>query len=404
MKCYRKGLRAGVVLLFLALVFLHVLRGPPRLPALAGALSAPAPPPPAAAARAAAAARDASTASSLLSSAAAGASSSSSSSSSSGGGGGGSEGALQLQLRGAGAPASGGPRRAYKRRQRPIVYPSTCFAEASPDGGYNTYYWTDGFLKDSSIVIVSQCYVGLPRSYENIVLRSPLLPGGRAGFGTIHVRDAYESVIVASYEGKELAGLDRLELEVEYGASRQNLTLLRAPGGFESSFAMCALFLQDRHLLRMWTAYWYLLGVDTFYLYWNGEVSAIPELRDMVEDLPATVVFVHWPYDYWVPNKERPHHGQPQAWNSCYQRNRDKHDYLVFYDLVRGARSPRAVAPASPPPPLSQRPPPPSLLPPPTHCRRTSCSCFPTPLTWPRTTTRCRAPGWRCARGAPGRA
>jgi hypothetical protein len=34
-----------------------------------------------------------------------------------------------------------------------------------------------------------------------------------------------------------------------------------------------------------------------------------------------------------VPNKERPHHGQPQAWNSCYHRNKDRHDFLVFYDL-----------------------------------------------------------------------
>ena len=321
MKCYRKGLRAGVIVLFLALVFLHVLRGPPKLPA---GLSAVAPSlgvprsalspgagaaPAAAPAAAAAAAGSAGSAMQLVA----------------GAGSGG--GALR--------PAASGPRRAYKRRQRPIVYPSTCFAESSPDGGYRTYLWTDGFLKDSSITIISQCYVGQPRAYEDIVLRSPAFAKGEARFSTVHVRDAYESVIVARYEAPELAGLDRIEMEVEYRGVKQQRTVLRAPGGWESSFAMCALFLQDRHLLRMWTAYWYLLGVDTFYLYWNGEVKGIEELKAAVEHIPAHVVFIHWPFDYWVPNHERPHHGQPQAWNSCYQRNRDKHDFLVFYDLVR---------------------------------------------------------------------
>ena len=320
MKCYRKGLRIGVVVLFLALVFLHALRGPPKA-LVSGSGSLLGMPPTAVHGSSHGPSTSSSSAGHtyLSSSAASGALA-------------GGEVVRAAAPSGAVALA---PRRSYKRRQRPIVYPSTCFAEKSPDGGYATYLWTDGFLKDSGITIISQCYVGLPRSYENIVLRSPALPGGVAAFSTIHVRDAYESVIVARYESPALASLERLEVQVEYAdLPPQNLTLLRAPGGFESSFAMCALFLQDRHLLRMWTAYWYLLGVDTFYLYWNGEVSAIAELKDMVEDLPATVVFIHWPYDYWVPNKERPHHGQPQAWNSCYQRNRDKHDYLVFYDLV----------------------------------------------------------------------
>jgi hypothetical protein len=364
MKCFRLGLRLGVVVLFCALVFLHILRGPPKALTLHGGASS---------------------------------------------GGGRSSGVSSLShassgdAKGVDAPSPGGsssgrPRRAYKQRLRPIVYPSTVYAEKSPDGGYQTYLWTDGFLKDSAITIIAQCYVGLPRTYEDIKLRSPLFPGGEVGLTTIHVRDAYESVIVARYESPSLEGLDRLEMQVVYqDRVSQNVTVLRAPGGWESSFAMCALFLQDRHLLRMWTAYWYLIGVDTFYLYWNGDTSVIPELRDMVEDLPATVVFIHWPYDYWVPNKERPHHGQPQAWNSCYQRNKDKHDYLVFYDLVRVAVIGQAPSPILPS--LTHAHAQKHALPPPS---RMSSLCSTKLQTLLATTTACLAPGWLCVPGAPG--
>ena len=131
------------------------------------------------------------------------------------------------------------------------------------------------------------------------------------------MRDAYESVIMARLDTPALAGVERLALDVEFEGASHSVTLLRAPGGWESEFAMCALFLQDRHLLAVWATYWYLLGVDTFYLYWNGEVKGIEELKASVEHIPAHVVFIHWPFDYWVPNHERPHHGQPQAWNSC---------------------------------------------------------------------------------------
>lgn len=222
----------------------------------------------------------------------------------------------------------------YKPRVLPIIYPSA-FAMPRHPGGYDTWLWTDAFIKDDRVYIISMVYVNTPRDHARAVFKSPLLPNGQAQLTTIHVRDAYESVVVAWFDAPALRTLDRFDVQIEYEEHRQVTTLLRAPGGWESRFAMCALFLQDKHLLRMWTAYWYLLGIDSFYLYWNGDVSAIAELTAAVEDLPATVTFIHWPFDYWVPDGNRPHHGQPQAWNSCYHRNKDRHDFLVFYDLVR---------------------------------------------------------------------
>ena len=305
MKFYRKFLRAGVALLAFSLLCLHYTRGPPRarpssfLGSVVAAVGAA--PPSSARWRGDSAAL---------------------------GGGEGVSG-------GDGAGGGGGVgARSFRPRTRPIIYPAPV-ATARHGGGYATWLWTDAFLKDGSITIIAQCYVGMPRDYGKVRLRARELPGGEGGFTTIHVRDAYESVIMARLEAPTLAAVERLALDVEFEGVNSSVTLLRAPGGWESEFAMCALFLQDRHLLGMWATYWYLLGVDTFYLYWNGEVKGIEELKAAVEHIPAHVVFIHWPFDYWVPNHERPHHGQPQAWNSCYQRNKDKHDFLVFYDLVR---------------------------------------------------------------------
>ena len=223
--------------------------------------------------------------------------------------------------------------KAYKPRTVPIVYPSF-FNMPRHNVCYATYLWTDAFLKDERIYLISMVYVGVARNHAEVTFSGKNLPNSPRSPTIVHVRDAYESVVVAWFDAPGTGALDRLDLDVTYGTHAKQLTLLRAPGGWESGFAMCALFLQDKHLLRMWTTYWYLLGIDAFYLYWNGDVKEIEELTRQVEDLPATVTFIHWPYDYWVPNTVRPHHGQPQAWNSCYHRNKDRHDFLVFYDLV----------------------------------------------------------------------
>jgi hypothetical protein len=307
---------------------------------------------------------------------------------------GGRRGAAPAPLAHGAARAAAAPASApapYRPRVHPIVYPSAFGMPRHPDG-YDTWLWTDAFLKDDRVYVISMVYVNTPRDHARAVFRAPALPGGSAQLTTVHVRDAYESVVVAWFDAPGLGKLDRLDLEIEYESHKKATTLLRAPGGWESPFAMCALFLQDKHLLRMWTTYWYLLGIDAFYLYWNGDVAAIPELVAAVEDIPATVTFIHWPFDYWVPDSNRPHHGQPQAWNSCYHRNKDRHDFLVFYDLVRARLPPAIVS-------LRRRPSSPPYRAP----RRMSSSRSRTTRTCSHFTARCRGRGRRCARSRRGR-
>jgi hypothetical protein len=96
---------------------------------------------------------------------------------------------------------------------------------------------------------------------------------------------------------------------------------------------MCALFHTDAHLLEAWAAYWWLLGVEHFYLYYNGAAADIPALQARAAALRGSFHFAHWPFDYWVADKIRPHHGQPMMLNDCFYRNRDRHELLLMYDL-----------------------------------------------------------------------
>jgi len=138
---------------------------------------------------------------------------------------------------------------AYKPRTVPIIHPSSFFMPKHRDG-YETFLWTDAFLKDERIYLISMVYVDTSRNHANIVFKGKNLPNSPRSPTVVHVRDAYESVVVAWLDVPGIGSLDRLDLDVTYESHAGSVTLLRAPGGWESGFAMCALFLQDKHLPR----------------------------------------------------------------------------------------------------------------------------------------------------------
>lgn len=101
-----------------------------------------------------------------------------------------------------------------------------------------------------------------------------------------------------------------------------------------SRFAMCAIFSFNNYMLRLWTDYWALLGIGTFYLYYNGPAADIPTLNATLGDLRAHVQFVQWPIQHWIDTDARDvTHGQPMAIVDCVARWRDAHEFFFFYDL-----------------------------------------------------------------------
>jgi len=76
------------------------------------------------------------------------------------------------------------------------------------------------------------------------------------------------------------------------------------------------------------------LGIETFYLFYNGPASDIPHLNASLSDLRAHVVWVEWPLLHWIITDATDiTHGQPMAIVSALQRWRESTEYLFFYDL-----------------------------------------------------------------------
>jgi hypothetical protein len=101
-----------------------------------------------------------------------------------------------------------------------------------------------------------------------------------------------------------------------------------------SRWAMVAVFSFSRFLLKLWIEYYRLLGVYTFYLYYNGKSDEIPILLQELDGLSVNIVIVIWPHLHWITTHLADNtHGQPMAINDAFQRFGHLHDFMAFYDL-----------------------------------------------------------------------
>ena len=77
-----------------------------------------------------------------------------------------------------------------------------------------------------------------------------------------------------------------------------------------------------------------LLGIETFYFFYNGPPEDIPALNASLSGLRAHVVWVAWPLLHWIITDATDiTHGQPMAIVDALQRWRERSQYLFFYDL-----------------------------------------------------------------------
>ena len=233
--------------------------------------------------------------------------------------------------------------------------------------GYDTWLFVDLFLKGDTVHLVATAYVRMIVPHDRVRVSVPALGIAPRPVDSWLVRNEYESVVLGFFSDARLASAREATVVVEFLSEARDyrlpqLDLLNSAGVFESRragtaginiaqhppsaalrnstsptrasrFGMCALFHTDAHLLEAWSSYWWLLGVEHFYLHYNGPEEDIPALQARAALLRPTFHFTHWPFDYWVPDVNRPHHGQPLALNDCFYRNRDRHNFLLMYDL-----------------------------------------------------------------------
>jgi len=101
-----------------------------------------------------------------------------------------------------------------------------------------------------------------------------------------------------------------------------------------SRWAMVAVFSFSRFLLKVWIEYWRLLGIQTFYLYYNGKSEEVPLLLEELKSISVNIVIIEWPMLHWITTHLADNtHGQPMAINNAFQRFGHLHDFIAFYDL-----------------------------------------------------------------------
>ena len=126
---------------------------------------------------------------------------------------------------------------------------------------------------------------------------------------------------------------DRPPASLDLGPSERYVNVTRSPEPPRSDFAMVAIFSFSHYLLPLWMNYWRLLGVDTFYLFYNGSPAHIPELQRELAAFESSVVVVSWQVIHWLTTQpDDITHGQPIAINSAFQRWRHLHRFMAFYD------------------------------------------------------------------------
>ena len=120
-----------------------------------------------------------------------------------------------------------------------------------------------------------------------------------------------------------------------HGPTTAYLNVSRSPEPPRSDFAMVGIFSFSRYLLPVWLSYWRAIGVDTFYLFYNGprEVVEAGELQEELAWFEGSIVLVDWQVIHWISTEPNDiTHGQPIAINTALQRWGHLHKFMAFYD------------------------------------------------------------------------
>lgn len=224
-----------------------------------------------------------------------------------------------------------------------LYHPYFEFVLFPPDGAYPALIVADAFLQCAAprrVVLMGRHYKRRPDMNHNDVVVHVVdnSTGARERLsGTWYETFNYESVAIGSFpfDGGAACATPgaRVRVEVTYGPNAAAFDLAASPQPPPSQWAMVAIFSFSRHLLRMWMTYWHVIGVDTFYLFYNGASADIPTIQAELADMPVSLVIVDWQVLHWIQTDGADiTHGQPIAINEAVQRWRHLHSFMAFYD------------------------------------------------------------------------
>ena len=200
------------------------------------------------------------------------------------------------------------------------------------------------------LILIGCHYFDRPIAYERLGLR--LTPSTeKLSDVKYFVRKDYEPCVIITAH----VGFDPIEVEFLYEGQIWKIALDQEEPP-HCALSLMTLFKDDYQLLPEFIRYYANLGVETFYLYYNGRLDSIDWtfLRNLEKSRGARILLVEWDIAYWwnlsaivdkpvYDQQGYQHHAQTMAINHHIHSVRGYSAYTLFIDLDEYIFTPKAI-------------------------------------------------------------
>lgn len=203
------------------------------------------------------------------------------------------------------------------------------------------YLFSDLFIDDDhDLVYISTVYPDIELEHEAVECR---LPNGRVYKFTVTANCWWhEAAVACKLEHPEVRAFVRsavgpVEIDITYAGASRTYQLGKPTPGPRQNLSLFTLFKHDHYLLPVWLDHYRTIGVEHFYLYYNGNQDELDKFSFQARD----VTFCAWDYPYEIEystlrNESLRHNirsAQTMAMNSCLYRAKRRTTWMAYFDL-----------------------------------------------------------------------
>lgn len=212
----------------------------------------------------------------------------------------------------------------------------------------NRYLFSDIFLSGDEIVFISMVYPDIKVDFKSVRITINGLIDSNTNAPvslyptTIHMKEVWESSVIVLYKHPLFLEQNRLEVSVTYKNIVKKCIAKRYDHLRNDKLVMMTLFKDDHYLISAWIEYYKRLGIQHFYMYYNGSMNERNRLSTLRYD-PKLVTFIEWNYQYWLDKssyrivdpklRNNYHHAQTMAIHSAIYRYRHATTWMGLFDL-----------------------------------------------------------------------
>lgn len=144
-------------------------------------------------------------------------------------------------------------------------------------------------------------------------------------------RREYEPSVVCILENDEWKDEEKVELKINYN-NRDYIYILEKEKHQKYQFVAMTLFKYDYRLIDLYVDYYSKLGIECFYLYYNGKLDELN--LDFIKDCDKNIHITEWNYSYWLrPDINREHHAQVMSIMDALYLSKKVSKYCLFNDF-----------------------------------------------------------------------